>query len=76
MERFQPAPTAVEYLQQANDTLVTMVQIETQDALNNIDAIAATDGIDVLFVGPFDLGSFPFDRVDVIVFNDLADAKL
>ncbi|PNP80950.1 hypothetical protein FNYG_05765 [Fusarium nygamai] len=31
--------------------------IETQEALNNLDQIAGVDGIDVLFVGPFDLGN-------------------
>lgn len=50
-------PSSSEYLQQANDALVTIVQIETKAALQNVDAIAAIDGIDVLFVGPFDLGN-------------------
>lgn len=57
MERFNPIPTFTEYLQQANDTLVTMVQIETQEALDAVDEIAAVDGVDVLFIGPFDLGA-------------------
>jgi 4-hydroxy-2-oxoheptanedioate aldolase len=34
-----------------------MVQIETKEALENVQAIAAVPGIDVLFVGPFDLGN-------------------
>jgi 4-hydroxy-2-oxoheptanedioate aldolase len=34
-----------------------MVQIETKSALDNVEAIAAVPGIDVLFVGPFDLGN-------------------
>jgi len=51
------ALTASEYLQQANDGLVTIVQIETKEALENIDAIAKVPGIDVLFVGPYDLGN-------------------
>jgi 4-hydroxy-2-oxoheptanedioate aldolase len=34
-----------------------MVQVETKEALENVDAIAAVPGIDVLFVGPFDLGN-------------------
>ncbi|KAK7179723.1 hypothetical protein DPSP01_001352 [Paraphaeosphaeria sporulosa] len=57
MERFNPVPTMTEYLQQANESLLTMVQIETQEALDNIDEIAAVPGIDLLFVGPFDLGN-------------------
>lgn len=34
-----------------------MVQIETKEALENVQAIAAVPGIDILFVGPFDLGN-------------------
>jgi len=55
MERFG-GQTSTEYLQQANKSLLTIVQIETKEALQNIDAIAQTD-VDTLFVGPFDLGN-------------------
>ncbi|MFJ4027519.1 HpcH/HpaI aldolase/citrate lyase family protein [Paenarthrobacter sp. NPDC089989] len=34
---------------------VGVIQIETLDALNSVDDIAAQDGVDVLFVGPLDL---------------------
>jgi len=57
MERFDPIPSFTEYLLQANDSLLTMVQIETQEALDAVEDIAAIDGIDVLFIGPFDLGN-------------------
>ncbi|KAM0555913.1 hypothetical protein ACHAPJ_006315 [Fusarium lateritium] len=57
MDRFRPIPTSDEYLQQANDSLLTLVQIETRSALDNLEEIAAVEGIDVLFVGPFDLGN-------------------
>ncbi|KAI1811469.1 Pyruvate/Phosphoenolpyruvate kinase-like domain-containing protein [Poronia punctata] len=57
MERFSPIPTMTEYLQRANESLLTIVQIETQEALDAVDEIAAVPGIDVLFVGPFDLGN-------------------
>ena len=33
------------------------MQIETAEALANVDAIAAIDGVDVLLIGPFDLGN-------------------
>ncbi|KAJ6445681.1 zinc-binding protein [Purpureocillium lavendulum] len=56
-ERFSPMPSFTEYLQQANDALLTMVQIETREALDVVEDIAAVDGIDVLFIGPFDLGN-------------------
>jgi len=49
--------SATEYLQQSNESLLTIVQIETKEALGNVEEIAAVDGIDVLFVGPFDLGN-------------------
>ncbi|PQE25932.1 aldolase citrate lyase family protein [Rutstroemia sp. NJR-2017a BBW] len=56
-ERFHPELNSEGYLQQANDSLLTMVQIETKEAVENVEAIAAVPGIDVLFVGPFDLGN-------------------
>lgn len=57
MERFQPVPSLTEYLQQANDCLLTLVQIETREALDAVDEIAAVPGVDLLLVGPFDLGN-------------------
>ncbi|KAM5356189.1 hypothetical protein ACJ41O_002835 [Fusarium nematophilum] len=56
-ERFNPVPSFTDYLRQANDALLTIVQIETKEALESIDEIAAVEGIDVLFIGPFDLGN-------------------
>jgi 2-keto-3-deoxy-L-rhamnonate aldolase RhmA len=43
------------YLETANSTLITMLQIESSTAVSNAEAIAAIDGVDVLFVGPTDL---------------------
>jgi 4-hydroxy-2-oxoheptanedioate aldolase len=57
MERFRPIPTMTEYLQHANESLLTIVQIETKEALDAVEEIADVPGIDVLFVGPFDLGN-------------------
>ena len=57
LERFNPMPTLTEYLQQANDTLVTIIQIEPKEALDAVDEIAVVDGVDALFLGPFDLGT-------------------
>lgn len=57
MERFTPVPTMTEYLQSANESLLTMVQIETKEALEAVEEIAAVPGVDLLFVGPFDLGN-------------------
>ena len=44
-----------EYYAHAHERLVTVIQIETTEAVNKIDEIAAVDGADVLFVGPTDL---------------------
>lgn len=43
------------YFAQANDNLLTVVQIETKEAVANAAEIAAVEGVDVLFVGPLDL---------------------
>ena len=43
------------YFTTANDGLLTVVQIESPDAVANAEKIAAVDGVDVLFIGPLDL---------------------
>ena len=43
------------YLGEADDNVVCAVQIETPEAVENVDDIAAVEGVDVLFVGPLDL---------------------
>jgi len=45
------------YVAEANEQLCIIVQIETALALDNLEAIAAVDGIDALFVGPVDLAA-------------------
>ncbi|KAK5094755.1 hypothetical protein LTR24_003455 [Lithohypha guttulata] len=49
--------SGLDYMQNANDNLLTMVQIETKEALDAVEQIAKVDGIDVLFIGPWDLGN-------------------
>ena len=44
-----------DYTTQANRETFLTVQIETQEALDNVDAIAAVEGVDVLFLGPGDM---------------------
>jgi 4-hydroxy-2-oxoheptanedioate aldolase len=43
------------YFKQANDNLLTVVQIETKESVEQAEEIAAVAGVDVLFVGPLDL---------------------
>jgi len=46
-----------DYMKNANEHLLTIVQIETKEALECVEEIAKVDGIDVLFIGPWDLGN-------------------
>lgn len=51
-----------DYFEHVHNELCLLVQIETRTALQNLEAIAAVDGIDGLFIGPADL-SADFGRV-------------
>jgi 4-hydroxy-2-oxoheptanedioate aldolase len=44
-----------DYFEHANDTIMTWAMVETPQALRELDAIAATQGLDGIFVGPADL---------------------
>lgn len=46
-----------DYHRTANDDTCVIVQVETQDALAQVEAIAAVDGVDGLFIGPSDLAA-------------------
>lgn len=46
---------ASDYLKQANENTFIAVQAETTQAIENIDEIASVEGVDCIFVGPFDL---------------------
>ncbi|MDM0117305.1 aldolase/citrate lyase family protein [Variovorax sp. J22R133] len=43
---------------QANGRTMVIAQIETERGLDDVEAIAAVDGVDVLWVGHFDLSNF------------------
>ncbi len=45
------------YAQQANGQVCLLVQAESRTALQNLDAIAATEGVDGVFIGPADLSA-------------------
>jgi 4-hydroxy-2-oxoheptanedioate aldolase len=53
IEAWKPDST---YMEDANQQTFVVGQIETADALDKLDDIAAVPGLDVLFVGPADLG--------------------
>ena len=46
-----------EYLPQANQETCVIVQIESPQGMENLDAIAAVEGVDVVFAGPADLSA-------------------
>lgn len=46
-----------EYLKTANDETLVIVQIETIEAVDNIDDIITVEGVDCFFIGPADLSA-------------------
>ena len=49
---FVPDP---DYVTRANDATVVVVQIETRAGIDRADEIIATEGVDIIFLGPSDL---------------------
>ncbi|MMZ56469.1 2-keto-3-deoxy-L-rhamnonate aldolase [compost metagenome] len=43
------------FIQSENDRVLTIVQIETEQAVHNLDEIVDVDGVDLFYIGPFDL---------------------
>ena len=52
--RWQAYP---QYVHEANQQVCLLVQAETVEAMRNLDAIAATPGVDGVFIGPADLSA-------------------
>lgn len=46
-----------EYVAEANDRIATILQVETQGAVDGIEEIVTLDGLDGLFIGPADLSA-------------------
>jgi 4-hydroxy-2-oxoheptanedioate aldolase len=44
--------TTPEYMKSANQTIITMIQIETKEGVENVDEICAVPGVDLVFIGP------------------------
>ena len=71
------------YLETANEQVACVVMIETEEGLRNVDAIAAVDGVDGLFVGPMDLcyglglapGSFTDPRFEAAIATILSACR-
>ncbi|MFT4556952.1 MAG: 2-keto-3-deoxy-L-rhamnonate aldolase RhmA [Porticoccaceae bacterium] len=65
----------VEKMTSANEQQLLIAQIETADGLKNVEAIAAVDGIDVLWIGQSDLSASigipgQFDHPDFLAAMD------
>ena len=45
----------VDYSEHANEEILKMAMIETKEALNNLDEIMTTPGLDGIYIGPADL---------------------
>lgn len=46
-----------DYVARAQEELCVLVQVETREALDQIEAIAAVEGVDGIFIGPADLSA-------------------
>jgi 2-keto-3-deoxy-L-rhamnonate aldolase RhmA len=57
MSRASRFGTLPAYFRNANRTTGVIVQVETHDAVLQIESIAAVDGVDALFIGPGDLAA-------------------
>ncbi len=45
-----------DYIAKANETILAIAQIETASGLEHVEKIAAVKGLDMLYIGPSDLG--------------------
>ncbi len=64
-----------DYAAGANDQIAVVVMIESKEAVENIDAILAVEGVDGVFIGPYDMsGSYgiPGQTGDPIIQNACA----
>ena len=53
--RYLQVDDPIEYMEEANNGTILIVQIESTLSVENIDEIISVDGIDVAFIGPNDL---------------------
>lgn len=66
-----------DYIQKADDEICLLVQVETVEAAKEIEAIAAVDGVDGIFIGPADLAAsmgYPGDAGRAEVREAVCDA--
>jgi len=51
------AGTLTDYVKEANEQTMTIIQVETMEAVDNLKNILAVPGTDIVFIGPTDLSS-------------------
>ena len=73
---------ALEFMEYSNSNTTIICQIESPQGIENLDAIASTPGLDVLWVGHFDLtqtlgilGQFQHEKVQTALRQIVAAAK-
>lgn len=54
---FFPNLSLDDYLPEANKETCVVVQVESVEGMKNVEAIAAVEGVDVVFAGPMDLSA-------------------
>ncbi len=66
------------YYNEQEENILGIVQVETAEILQNLDEVAAIDGVDVLFIGPLDLSMAlgVFGQFDHPVFTDAVRATV
>ncbi len=68
------APRLADYFAASREQVAAIVMVETVDALNNVDEIVNTPGVDAVYVGPADLsislGLPPGNNDDAAEFTD------
>jgi 2-keto-3-deoxy-L-rhamnonate aldolase RhmA len=57
MSRASRFGTTPDYLKKANDGMGVIVQLETPQAVAQLESIAAVEGVDAIFMGPADLSA-------------------
>ena len=64
-----------DYFHKANETIVTLAMIETRQALENVDDIMSTPGLDGIYIGPNDLSiSLGYEPAYMPKDKEVADA--
>ena len=61
-----PFDNPPEYKDWANENIATLAMIETQEALDNLDDILSTPGLDAIYVGPPDLAISLIESLDAM----------